>query len=202
MKQPTSIRDEGARFYHEIAERLIEGIHDRAHPLHLISIATIGLDHTPRVRNVILRQFERETHTALFHADVRSPKIHEIQHHPRIALLCYDPVNRLQLRMAAIAQVHERDALADARWIASPIPSRRHYLTSLAPSTPVEHPRPFRHQKDSWTPDTDRRARENFCAVSCYIHTMEFLELSPDGHRRMNLSWDDDGRFHAQPLMP
>lgn len=202
MKKPLSAIEEGVRLYDEIAEHLFQGATEREHPFHLISLATIGLDHTPRVRHVVLRQFLRDEHTALIHSDRRSPKVHEITHQPHVAIMCYDATQRMQLRMAATARIHADDSLADARWISSQINSRRCYLTPLAPSTPIEQPRAFKYLSDPWASEMDKEARKNFCVISCRLHSIDFLELSASGHRRMSLGWDEDDRFYAQPLMP
>lgn len=202
MKKPLTSLEEGAKLYDEIAEHLLHGAAERSHPFHLVSLATIGLDGSPRVRNVVLRQYLREEHTAIIHSDRRSPKVSEIKHDPRIAIMCYDPASRMQLRIAGTATVHENDGVADARWISSQINSRRCYLTALAPSTPLEYMRAFQHLTAPWTPEMDKDARQNFCAISCRVHSIDFLELSARGHQRMGMGWDETGRFYAQPLMP
>lgn len=202
MKKPLTSLEEGAKLYDEIAEQLALGVRERAHPFHIVSLATVGLDGSPRVRKVVLRQYLREEHMIVVHSDRRSPKISEIRHENRVAVMCYDSASRMQLRIAGVATIHADDAVADARWISSQIASRRCYLTALAPSTPLEHARVFKHLTDPWTPEMDKEARRNFCTVCCHIHSIDFLELSAHGHRRMGFSWDENGRFFAQPLMP
>lgn len=202
MKKPLSITEEGLKLYAEIAENLVRGAREREHPFHLISLATLGLDSTPRARMVVLRQYLTDEHVLLFHSDRRSPKIHEIFHNPGISLLCYDTNERTQLRMSATAKVHAADALYDACWLACPVQSRQFYLSPLPPSTIIDYPRQPLPKEREWTLQDDRQARQHFCVVSCSIHAIDYLELGDEGNRRMNLFWDEQGQFSAQALMP
>lgn len=193
---------QGELLYSKIANELEKGAEDRAHPFHLISCASLGMDGWPKVRMVVLRQFLREERLLFFHSDRRSPKIAEIRENPKISLMCYDAQEKTQLRMAAIAHLHLDDAITQARWLASPVYSKRCYLTPLPPSTPIESPRAFDFLHVPWNEATDNQARRNFCVVSCKIFAIDHLELQALGHQRTNLLWDDDQLLAVQPLMP
>src|SRR5271166_3349410 len=68
-------------------------------PFTVLQLATSGLDGAPKVRSVILRGADAERGTVSFFTDLRSSKIEEIRHEPRVSLVAYDEDAGFQIRL-------------------------------------------------------------------------------------------------------
>lgn len=173
--------------YVSIAERLARAVQSRHDAWHLMAVATVAADGSPRVRTVVLRRFDAAARVVHFHADARSPKVAEIRERPGVQLMLYDPVARLQARISATAAVHVGDDAARAGWDASQPMSRACYAATLGPSheliegqmVPVLLPGQF----------DEAEAFANFAVIACAVETIDVLELHADGHRRARLDW-------------
>ncbi len=64
-------------------------------PLTVLQLATSGLDGAPKVRSVILRGADAERGAVSFFTDVRSAKIEEMRHQPRVSLVGYERGRRI-----------------------------------------------------------------------------------------------------------
>ena len=74
-------------------------------PFTVLQLATSGLDGAPKVRSVILRRVDAERGAVSFFTDVRSAKIEEIRHQPRVSLLGYDADAGFQMRLEGKATI-------------------------------------------------------------------------------------------------
>ena len=101
------------------------GVVDRRHGFHVPVIATLGLDGTPQARAVVLRRVIAEAGEIHCHTDLRSGKVAEISANPRVAWHFYDEGRKLQLRIAAVAEVMPDGPRADDAWSRSAVTSRR-----------------------------------------------------------------------------
>lgn len=170
----------------EAFRALARAVADRRAPMHTPVVATLGLDGRPRARVVVLRAFDATERTLRFHTDIRSEKYHELKSDPRIALTFYDAGTKLQLRVEGIASLHHGDAIADKAWQDSQAMSRHCYATLPAPGSVIGEGRAFdlpvgRELTDDGKP--------HFVAVVTRFHTLEWLWLGSDGHRRARFSW-------------
>jgi pyridoxamine 5'-phosphate oxidase len=180
---------------------LVRGGADRKDAFHTMSVATLGVDSArglllPRVRTVVLRKTLPETATLLFHTDTRSAKTTEMTVHPQCSLLLYDPKRQMQIRLEALATLHTADALADEHWANSFVLSRKCYCGEAVPGAESD-------VMTSGLPneiagiagaDFDEQqssvGRKHFAVVECSVYEMEWLCISPDGHRRARFSID------------
>lgn len=173
---------------------LAAAVRDRDHPWHLPSVATIGLDGSPQVRTVVLRDADPTRHAIVCHTDARSPKVAEITARPEVAWHFYDPRSRLQLRVKAIATVHracDGDPLAIARWNASTLSARRCYLAPHPPGVASEGPSanlPEGLLDRSPIAGEDGPGRANFAVVATRAIEIDWLWLRAAGHRRARFS--------------
>ncbi len=155
----------------------------RRGPFHTPSIATVGAGALPRLRTVVLRDCDAVGWRLRFHTDRRSSKFAELTANPAIALHVYCQPAKLQLRLEGVARLHCDDDVADHAWAGSRPSSRECYAQVAAPGVLLEAP-----QSDRTPPlaahEPLRAGRENFCAVSIEVHTLEWLYLRAAGHRR------------------
>ncbi|MEL7471825.1 MAG: pyridoxamine 5'-phosphate oxidase family protein [Planctomycetota bacterium] len=178
-------------------------------PWHSPTLCTVDPAGAPAARTVILRATDRASRTLACHTDARSPKLEHIAHDPRVAWHFYDPPRKVQLRAVGVATVHTIGPLADQRWAASTLSSRRCYL---APHTPG-HPTPDdREGPDPNLPDDlrnrvpteaeTRPGRANFAVIETRIAALDWLYLKHDGHRRARFEWNGTDKPRATWTMP
>lgn len=168
---------------------------DRRAAMHTPSVATIGLDGSPRSRTVVLRHFDRTERSIRFHTDIRSEKYAELQTDPRIAAHFYDVGEKIQLRLNGRATVHVTDSLANEAWAASQAMSRHCYVTEPAPGSVISDGGNFSIPKGRELTDDGRR---HFCAVKMVFTRLEWLWLGSDGHRRALFEWNEQA---STPVM-
>ena len=78
-------------------------------------VADSGRD--PGINALVLRGAGDEAAPSLwFHVDRRSSKISNVRRRPSVGLLCYDAVERVQIRVRGAALVHTDDPVADDHW--------------------------------------------------------------------------------------
>ncbi|MCB0288469.1 MAG: pyridoxamine 5'-phosphate oxidase family protein, partial [Calditrichaeota bacterium] len=115
------------------------GVSDRRDPLHTPVIGTVE-NNAPQLRTVIFRKFDPASRTLIFHTDFRTEKVAQIQNNPVVSWLFYHPERKVQLRIISDAKIHSDDSIADERWAASQLMSRRCYCIPMAPGTLSDSP--------------------------------------------------------------
>ena len=173
-----------AEIWSRLAGEFTQAAASARHPLHLVTVATLGDDGGPQARTVVLRGFDAERRVLWFHTDVRSPKAVEIARDGRVALHWYDAAARLQIRMSADAVLHHGDPVARAAWQAAPPMSRACYASPTPPGTrlaevPAATPAPAAG---------DDRGLAHFALVRCRFTAVELLALHASGHERLLLA--------------
>ena len=173
---------------------LARGVADRRSPFHTPTLASIGADGAPRARTLVLRGFDAARREIRLHSDRRSDKLAELSRDPRCALHLYDAGAQVQIRLEGAARLHLDDAVADAAWEASRPFSRLCYAITPAPGTPVPAPPP--------TPREQADGRAHFGVIMLGFHSLEWLWLAAEGHRRARFAWDAAGAMEATWLVP
>ncbi len=177
-------RDASAEMLARCWDLLEQAASDRRAAMHLVHVATVGLDGAPQVRAVVLRGVDRAAGTVRFHTDARSAKVAEILAEPRVTVHGYDPEARVQLRLHGVATLHADDALADASWAESANASRVCYRGAHGPGTPLEAPEAADPGEAERRPADPDAGREHFRAVLVTVERFEWLHLAHGGHRR------------------
>ena len=165
---------------------LEQAVNDRRSPMHTPSVATLGVDNSPRSRTVVLRHVDRAAKAVRFHTDIRSSKFAELKRDPRISALFYDAEQKLQLRVEGRASLHISDRLADDAWMATQAMSRHAYVVEPASGSIIASGGDFLITKGR---ELSEMGRPNFCVVRIAIERIETLWLGSEGHRRASFVW-------------
>ena len=164
------------------------------HPFHNPTISTV-IDNKPDSRVVTLREANPETRILRFHADLRSPKVHQIQANPNVSFLFYAKPEKLQLRIQTLATVHTDDEHKSAGWESSTLLARRCYSQIGGPGTVSSIPSsglPEHLQGRQPTAEEAEAGRENFAVVRCQIQELDWYSLAFTGHVRAHFTWSGD----------
>jgi hypothetical protein len=172
------------------------GVVDRRHGFHVPTLSTIALDGAPCSRAVVLRRVLPESCEIHCHTDLRSGKVAEIRANPRVAWHFYDEGRKLQLRIAAVAEVVSEGLRADDAWSRSAVTSRRCYLAPRAPGDTCEAPSPnlpegVRDRRPTEVETLPGRA--NFSLVVTHATSIDWLYLASEGHQRAKFTCDASG---------
>jgi len=181
------------------------GVVDRRHGFHVPVLATVGLDGAPQARAVVLRRVIAEAGEICCHTDIRSGKVAQIRANPRMAWHFYDEGRKLQLRIAAIAEVVPDGPRADEAWACSAVTSRRCYLAPRAPGEASDAPSPnlpeaVRDRRP--TEEETRPGRANFALVVTRADSIDWLSLASEGHRRARFALDAAGAWRGSWTEP
>lgn len=186
------------------AWRLLErGASDPAAGMHYPVLATRGLDDLPNARTVLLWRAERGVRRLYFSTDVRSPKYAELARTPWALLVFYEQAEQTQLRIHAHVHVRGDDALAAAAWRDLPSETRRVFATSVAPGhpapAPVAGPPPEVMNANS---HAEAAGFQHFVLLEAVVAHLDWLYISPTGHRRAAFTWSGAGEPQARWLYP
>ena len=150
----------------------------------------------PRMRTIILRQFNLPDRALVCHTDSRADKVQEISCCHNVSWLFYHPKKKIQLRVSGPATLHTDDRVADEHWAASKITSRLNYCTIAPPGSIVDHPSSglsdllLKKAPTLLESETDRK---NFMVIAGQIQSMDWLQLNVLGNRRARFDWASKG---------
>jgi len=159
---------------------------------------------TCQLRTVVLREVLKPQRSLVFHTDLRSSKCRDMQANSMVQSLSYDPVDKIQIKALAQAHIHHHNERARLAWLQTPLPSRVNYGTPRPPGTPIAHPARAWDKKNSpqnLTVPGSEKGWDHFALVITKISNLEFLHLSPEGHRRLRFAWPHN-RLTASWLVP
>ncbi|GAA4022551.1 pyridoxamine 5'-phosphate oxidase family protein [Actimicrobium antarcticum] len=160
---------------------------DRKAPFRTPVMATQS-DSGPQARVLVLRAVDPELRQLVFHTDLRSGKVTELGHDPRVAVTFYDAHRKVQLRISGHASLHTDDALAQQRWRdASPAGLRcfSGALPAAVCATPTDN------DAQASSSEEIAEGRSNFVVLVVEIAQIEWLYLHSRGQRRALYRWAD-----------
>lgn len=184
---------------------LADGAAEPQHDFHTTALATTHAGLGCTLRTVVLRKVDPEARELAFYTDLRSRKIGEIQQDPRIALLFNSVSDDTQIRVQAEAVIHHRDSVAEAAWQELCPRRRRDYLVSGPRGLPwawATSGLPAEFEGRDPNEAESEAGRLNFAVVVCRVRQIDWLFLTPYGHRRANFTWNDDGQLQTSWLVP
>lgn len=147
------------------------------HPFRIMSLATTK-QQVPRIRYVVLRGMNSSGYLYFF-TDFRTQKTEHIQANPEVALLFYDPKERVQLRIQGTALIHRNNSLAEEYWKTVPGDAKKAYNPLVPAGTVISHPQ----EAYAWPEDLKNT---NFAVVEVIPSEMDILQLDGLNHIRAN----------------
>jgi pyridoxamine 5'-phosphate oxidase len=170
---------------------LEEACKDRSQPMHLVQVATTGLDDRPKVRTVVLRRADRAGKVIRFHTDARSAKVDEITRTPFAEIHAYDPGAKLQIRLSGAAAVHAApDDEVITAWNASRSVSRNCYRMEPGPGEPITSGSAYTLPPATEEPDI---GLARFRTVIVNIDAIEVVTLAHNANRRARFELNNSG---------
>ncbi len=177
----TVLRDVEAAIWREIASC----VRDKTHPWRVAVLATAG-DDGADARNVVLREWDEAARCLVMYTDARSPKARQIEAHPLGTLVLWSAALGWQLRLRVRLSVETAGLRVSSRWARLKMtPAAQDYLSPLPPGSPLVHA------------VATRETRGHFAVVSAEVLSLDWLELHPEGHRRVLI--DGDGARWVTP---
>ena len=140
-------------------------------PFTVLQLATLGLDGAPKVRGVILRSADAEQGAVSFFTDLRSAKIEEMRHQPRVSLIGYDPGAGFQIRLEGNATIDTEGPERAAAWTAC----KSHHTRAL-----FQHPLPSGTAIAAPTqaaPARDGDGERHFAVVVVSVIRIDWLDV-------------------------
>jgi pyridoxamine 5'-phosphate oxidase len=119
---------------------LMTGAQPGRTPFTVLQLATSGLDGGPKVRGVILRSADAEQGAVSFFTDLRSAKVEEMRHQPRVSLIGYDADAGFQIRLEGKASIDTEGPEKAAAWAACRSHTRALFQHPLPSGTPIAVP--------------------------------------------------------------
>ncbi|AOJ27730.1 pyridoxamine 5'-phosphate oxidase family protein [Burkholderia seminalis] len=187
-----------AQTYDRLWSCLETGVGARRSPFTMLQAATLGLDGTPKVRTIVLRQVSRADRVLSFHTDARSEKVAELRRDPRFSIVANDLDALVQIRAQGIASICEDEAQRRAIWASSRPHTLLLYRAPLPPGTPIASPE--QAHIDGTTPSGD--GYENFCLIHMTVTRIDWLELARTGHRRAVFDLNGESGYEARWIAP
>jgi len=174
-------------FFEELQKHLHQGVHKKGHPFRYGVLATVGLDHLPALRTVVLRQVSDQLGLR-FYTDARSRKLEQIKKNNQVSLLFYHPKQLLQVKIEGTARlITDKDTL-QKYWSGVQPNARKDYSTTAAPGSSISNPDAVTYS-----------AEENhFTIVEITPTSIEYLQLKRPNHLRIQFLKNDstwEGKF-------
>lgn len=170
------------QYWKEICDEIQAGTQLPDHPFRYATLATVGLEQVPRLRTIVIREFDPGNMQLTFFTDSRSKKMVHIEENNKVSLLFYHPEKLLQLRIEGLA-FKERDAgvLTDY-WDDIREASRKDYTTEPRPGAEIKGPDQVEYMQGN----------ENFAVVRIQPFRIEYLQLRRPNHIRVRFSRSGD----------
>ncbi|MDH4401624.1 MAG: pyridoxamine 5'-phosphate oxidase family protein [Burkholderiaceae bacterium] len=167
-------------------QELTRAPHDRHHDWRTPILATQGVNQSgPKARTVVLRHADASSWSLRIYTDARSPKCAELMAQPLAQLTFWSKRLNWQLRVSALATIAFDGEQVKAAW--ERIRQSRasaDYLSRVAPGDiqPCGDP----------TAETPRDSPlgHHLAILNFKVHSMDWLALRQDGHRRARLKPD------------
>jgi pyridoxamine 5'-phosphate oxidase len=168
-------------------QELVRASQDKHHAWRLPVLATADAG-VPDARTVVLREVQPEQQELLIYTDARSPKVRQLQAQPTGVLVMWSAALSWQLRLRVNLALETSGLRLSSRWARLGMSAAANdYLAPLPPGTAIGQP---------LVPARD--SRNHFALITARVVALDWLELSPSGHRRA-LFGDQEGARWVTP---
>ena len=185
---PFSDLDKGLKAVYEI---LLKAVTKGGHGFKIPVLASIDKEMCPRARRMVIRHFFQESREVVFYTDARSDKIDEFEHNNAAELALWSKQEGLQLRLQSRVFINSYQEFKDNYDIIPEIDGKKDYKTELAPGTEISQP------DIALTGDE----KQNFRALICKFHDLEWLYLGSDRNIRALIGWDSQGQINKRSFL-
>lgn len=170
---------------HRIGIELQRATQDRHHEWRTPVLATVGADHTPQARTVVLRQADTQLSKLHIYTDNRSPKVAELLASSVAVLLFWSTRLSWQLRVRTLATVQHTGPEVDAVWArVSQSAAAGDYLSANAPGAALST------TTSETTANRSESPPHHLALITLQVQEIDWLELARSGHRRAVFSAD------------
>ncbi|MCE1177608.1 MAG: pyridoxamine 5'-phosphate oxidase family protein [Micrococcales bacterium] len=180
--------------FEQIRDLVWQSLHEattRRTPFTLGHLATAGLSGEPRVRAVILREFDADSARLLIVTHAGSHKMVEIGREPRVAMTLYDDTRSVQLRLEGVAETVHDPTERQRVWQSLGDQTHDLYRSPLVPGTPV--PEDATQSAGNPEADDETAVLARFAAIWIRVESLDWLDLSVPDHLRWRLVRDGGG---------
>ena len=189
--------------YFKVWELLNSGLKNRNASFHIPTFIC-GNNNKFDGRIIVLRGVNEKQKKIWFHSDIRSNKVKIIKSNPKSALLFYDKIEKIQLRVLGISKINYQNDSTKISWKKTAHMSRQCYLGNKAPGINVSEPtsgltNDFDNLK--YTIEESEAGYKNFCVIDFFINSIEWLYLASKGHRRAHFFFENN-QIKKQWLIP
>ena len=172
---------------------LVQALANPAHPYRNLTLATVDGDGHPHARLLVLREVDTSRRVLEFHTDTRSPKWVELMGRPRLSVLGYNPVERLQLRLRGTAQLYPPGSDANAfAWSKLSAWTRTTYCGG-PPGDSLAHPEPGSVRSNPPSEEETEVGRERFGVIEFQAMTLDWFEHKRGQVRRAVFQYSESG---------
>ena len=146
-------------------------------------------------RIVVLRKVDKQNNLVQFHSDIRSDKIEILKKNSSAAMLFYDKVEKIQVRLKIECIINHENNTTKVSWEKTQHISRKCYLVDNGPGTESDIPTSgLKPELDNfdYTKEQSEEGYKNFTVIQCKIKSIEWLYLAARGHRRARVDLENN----------
>jgi pyridoxine/pyridoxamine 5'-phosphate oxidase len=154
-----------------------------------LQFGTVGLDGSPQMRTIVLRECNVEARSISFVTDIRSPKVAEIRKDARVGLLGYDHQSCVQLRLSGLAAIVTHEFERKEVWKRLRPSTLEMFNAASAPSTVLAEGQPG---EETITGTDEATSYDRYALIKVTIDRLEQLDLSSEPHRRFAFDCSED----------
>ncbi|MDG3583872.1 MULTISPECIES: pyridoxamine 5'-phosphate oxidase family protein [Galbibacter] len=161
-------------YFRTAKQELLDAIKDVKHPFRYFTMATIGINHSPRLRTVVLREVQDDLALTIY-TDKRSKKVTHLKENNNVCLLFFNHNEMLQLKVDGKAFLEADEKIIQHGWKQVKVSSKKDYSTSRDPGTKIKDPEMIEYLENV----------NHFAIIHIIPSKIEYLQLKKDKHIRV-----------------
>ena len=153
-------------------------------------------------RIVVLRKSDQSNNLLQYHSDIRSDKIPKLKKNKNAAMLFYDKIEKIQVRIKVECTINHDNKITKESWSKTGHMSRKCYLADNGPGTESSVPTSgLKAELDNFefTIKQSEEGYKNFTVIQCKIKSIDWLYLAAKGHRRARFELDSNKEYWLVP---